>query len=107
VHPVHFAAWFRRFYGCSVGEYHRRRRFIEVRRRLMQPDLTLTQVAARPVFADQSHLTRTWKRLTGLTPSQYRTLSPVQDALTGRASVEHAALDAGRAQDARQNGATP
>jgi len=47
--PRHFAAWFRRFYGCSVGEYHRRRRFIEVRRRLMQPDLTLTQVAAEPV----------------------------------------------------------
>ena len=27
VHPVHFAATFRRFLGCSVGEYQRRRRF--------------------------------------------------------------------------------
>ncbi|MCU1278299.1 MAG: DNA-binding protein, AraC-type [bacterium] len=73
VHPVHFAATFRRFFGCSVGEYHRRRRFQYARQQLTRPDVPLAQIAVDAGFADQSHLTRTFKRLTGMTPSRYRT----------------------------------
>jgi AraC family transcriptional regulator len=73
VHPVHFAATFRRFHGCSPGEYLRRRRLQHVRARLRQPDATLAQIAADAGFCDQSHLTRTFKRFTGMTPGQYRT----------------------------------
>jgi AraC family transcriptional regulator len=73
VHPVHFAATFRRVHGCSVGEYQRRRRFQRARTQLADRELPLAQIAADAGFADQSHLTRTFKRLTGLTPSQYRT----------------------------------
>jgi AraC-like DNA-binding protein len=73
VHPVHFAATFRRYLGCSVGEYARRRRFEYARRELADADLPLNEVAVEAGFADQSHLTRTFKRLTGMTPKQYRT----------------------------------
>lgn len=73
VHPVHFAATFRRFAGCSVGEYQRRRRFQRAREMLAERELTLTQVAVRAGFADQSHFTRIFKRFTGMTPSDYRT----------------------------------
>ena len=73
VHPVHFAATFRRFFGCSVGEYARRRRFEHARRALADLERPLSDVAAEAGFADQSHLTRTFKRLTGMTPKQYRT----------------------------------
>ncbi len=73
VHPVYFAATFRRFLGCSVGEYLRRRRFEYARRRVADLETPLTQVAAEAGFADQSHLTRTFKRLTGMSPMQYRT----------------------------------
>lgn len=73
VHPVHFAATFRRFLGCSVGEYSRRRRFEYARRKLTDLELPLSEVAAEAGFADQSHLTRTFKRLAGMTPKQYRT----------------------------------
>jgi len=73
VHPVHFAATFRRFVGCSVGEYQRRRRFEQAREKLADRELTLAQVAAFAGFADQSHFTRTFKRFTGMTPSDYRT----------------------------------
>jgi AraC family transcriptional regulator len=73
VHPVHFAATFRRFLGCSVGEYARRRRFECARRKLADLELPLSEVAAEVGFADQSHLTRTFKRLTGMTPKRYRT----------------------------------
>jgi AraC family transcriptional regulator len=73
VHPVHFAAAFRRFHGCSVGEYLRRRRLQYARRRLADPEVPLARVAAEAGFADQSHLTRTFKRFTGMTPHRYRT----------------------------------
>lgn len=73
VHPVHFAATFRRFLGCSLGEYQRRRRFEYARERLADRTTTLAQIAADVGFADQSHLTRTFKRFSGMTPSEYRT----------------------------------
>jgi len=73
VHPVHLASMFRRFHGCSVGEYRRRRRFQCARRKLADTDLPLGQIALDAGFADQSHLTRTFKRFTGMTPGQYRT----------------------------------
>jgi len=73
VHPVHFAATFRRFHGCSVGEYLRRRRLQHARRMLADPELPLARIALDAGFADQCHLTRTFKRFTGMTPGQYRT----------------------------------
>ena len=73
VHPVHFAATFRRFFGCSVGEWQRRRRFDYVRQKLADRDMTLAEIAVDAGFADQSHLTRTFKRFSGMTPNDYRT----------------------------------
>lgn len=73
VHPVHLATTFRQHFGCSVGEYMRRRRVAAARDMLGNPDIPLTRVAIEAGFADQSHLTRTFKRLTGVTPGRYRT----------------------------------
>ena len=76
VHPVHFAATFRRFYGCSVGEYLRRERLRRARLKLADCGLSLAQVAVDCGFADQCHFNRTFKRFTGMTPGAYRTLLP-------------------------------
>ena len=73
VHPVYFAAAFRRFYHRSVGEYLRWRRLEYVRRKLLDADLPLAEIALDAGFADQSHLTRNFKRFTGRTPGEYRT----------------------------------
>jgi AraC family transcriptional regulator len=73
VHPVYFAVVFRRFNGCSVGEYMRRRRIEYARNLLTNPEIPLAQIALQAGFADQSHFTRMYKRLTGRTPSQDRT----------------------------------
>lgn len=73
VHPIHFASAFRRFHGCSAGEYLRRVRFEHLSRMLQQPRMTLAEVAHATGFADQSHFTRFLKRFTGMTPAQYRT----------------------------------
>lgn len=73
MHPVYFAAAFRKFFGCSVGEYVRRRRLQRAREKLTDSDAPLAQIALEVGFADQSHFVRTFKRFTGLTPGQYRT----------------------------------
>ncbi len=74
IHPVHLAREFRRRFGCTVGEYVRRLRIDYARRQLAASDVPLAEVAAVAGFFDQSHFTRTFKRLTGMTPAQLRSL---------------------------------
>lgn len=43
-------------------------------RRLLEAGVPLAETAQRTGFADQSHFTRFFKRLTGITPGQYRAI---------------------------------
>lgn len=72
VHPSTLARAFRRFQGCSLGEYRRRWRIARALEALRASDLPLAEVAARAGFADQSHLTRVLRAATGLTPADLR-----------------------------------
>ena len=72
VHPVHLARVCRRFERRSVGEYMLALRARLACELLSRPDLPVAQVAAEAGFADQSHLTRMFKRLTGTTPAAFR-----------------------------------
>jgi AraC family transcriptional regulator len=68
----HLARSFRRFQGCTVGEYVRRLRVEFACRRLAAAEVPLVQVALEAGFADQSHFTKTFKRHTGMTPASFR-----------------------------------
>jgi AraC family transcriptional regulator len=72
VHPVHLARAFRRAFGCSIGEYARRRQVVHALTLLEDPSLTLSAVACQAGFADQSHMTRRVRAHTGLTPRAWR-----------------------------------
>jgi AraC family transcriptional regulator len=72
VHPVHLAREFRKHYGTSVGEYLRRVRIEYACRELMGSNVAVTSIAFAAGFADQSHFSRTFKRLCGMTPGRYR-----------------------------------
>jgi AraC-like DNA-binding protein len=74
VHPVHLAREFRKYYGTSVGEYLRRVRIEYACRELMGSNAAVTNIAFAAGFADQSHFSRTFKRLCGTTPGRYRGL---------------------------------
>ena len=72
VHPVHLTRSFRRFRGCTPGEYQQKLRVGRVCEGLANPDLPLAEVALEAGFADQSHCTRVFHRLVGLTPGAFR-----------------------------------
>jgi AraC family transcriptional regulator len=72
VHPAHLARAFRTHFRLSLGSYVRRLRLDWAARELVRSDASLAAVALAAGFADQSHLTRFFKRYTGLTPNAYR-----------------------------------
>ena len=75
VHPVYLARAFRKFQRCTIGEYVRQLRVEQARREILDPRLPLKEIAGRAGFADQSHFTRCFRRLTGMTPNDYRRLN--------------------------------
>lgn len=72
VHPARLARGFRRSFGESVGERLRRLRLEAAREALERPGSDLAEVAAACGFADQSHLTRAFRAVYGVTPGAYR-----------------------------------
>jgi len=77
LHPVYVAQAFRKAYGSTVGEYTRGLRIESACRELSKVDLPIARIAANAGFFDQSHFTRTFRRLMGVTPAEYRkTLNP-------------------------------
>jgi AraC family transcriptional regulator len=72
VHPVYLAREFRRHYRCTVGAYVRQLRIEAACRELCESDVSLAEIAAGTGFCDQSHFSRTFKRATGMTPTEYR-----------------------------------
>jgi AraC family transcriptional regulator len=72
VHPVYLASAFRRRYRCSVGEYLRRLRIEYACGRIANTQTPLVDVALSAGFSNQSHFTRVFRRVTGMTPARYR-----------------------------------
>ena len=72
IHPVYLAAVFRKRFGCTVGEYLRQLRIEFACREISTTDSSLVQISLAAGFAHQSQFSRTFKRVTGLTPAQYR-----------------------------------
>lgn len=67
----HFARQFRQSTGESPMAYLRRVRIEHSLRMLISRDITIAEVAARLGFADQSHFTRIFARLVGMSPGHF------------------------------------
>jgi AraC family transcriptional regulator len=72
VHPVHLARVFRAHTHKTAGDYLRDLRVRAACELLRDREVPLAAVAAECGFADQSHLTRMFKRFVGTTPAQFR-----------------------------------
>jgi AraC family transcriptional regulator len=72
VHRLHLARAFRRFFGCSPGEYLRKCRIELASNMLLNSKKPLAEIALVSGFADQSQFTQSFKQRTGITPAKFR-----------------------------------
>jgi AraC family transcriptional regulator len=74
VHRVHLARVFHEHYGVSVTRYLRSVRARRALSLITSTHFGLSHIAAESGYADQSHLTREIRALTGRTPGAYRSM---------------------------------
>ncbi|TLY60093.1 MAG: helix-turn-helix domain-containing protein [Gammaproteobacteria bacterium] len=72
VSPFHFHRQFKRATGLTPHQYTVRLRIERAKALLCRSELTITEVAARVGFTDQSHFTTIFRRMTSMTPGNYR-----------------------------------
>lgn len=70
--PGYASREFRRWMGCSIGEYMIRRRVADAFHLIRHSEKSFASIAAEGGFADQSHLSRAIKHATGHTPRALR-----------------------------------
>jgi AraC family transcriptional regulator len=72
VHPVHISRSFRSMLGCTFREHLTLIRLRRATDLLKRSSTNITEIAVACGFSDHAHFTRTFKRATGLTPTDYR-----------------------------------
>jgi AraC family transcriptional regulator len=72
VHPVHLARQFRLVYGVSPREYRTIQMVKHAVRAIVASRTPLSRIAHECGFADQSHMCRAFRRVTGWSPSRLR-----------------------------------
>ena len=72
VHSVHVSRVFRRFVGHGIGDQVHRLRIRAACERMLDPEVPLAEISFATGFADQSHFTRVFRRVTGTTPAAFR-----------------------------------
>jgi len=72
LNPTYYARVFRERTGVSVAEYIAELRIRWAAERILRSKEPLGRIGVAAGFADQSHFNRTFKRVCGLTPGQFR-----------------------------------
>jgi len=71
---VNLSGYFPKYFGCTIGEYRRKLKVEKALEPVKYSRLSLTAIAYQAGFADQSHITRTCKELTGWNPKQLKAM---------------------------------
>jgi len=74
VHPVYLSRVFRRCLGQGISEYLHRLRVRSACEQMLAPEISLADLSLATGFADQSHFTRSFRRITGMTPACFRAM---------------------------------
>lgn len=72
VHPFHLSKVFQQFYHQTVREFVNRRRVQFACQELTKSEKGLAEIALEAGFADQSHFTRVFRQVMGVTPRTLR-----------------------------------
>ncbi|WP_164522157.1 MULTISPECIES: AraC family transcriptional regulator [Halanaerobiaceae] len=69
--PYYFSRLFRKTTGLTPHNYLNQRR-VEIAKKIINKDISLSKVAVMAGFSDQSHMNRRFKERYGITPGQYK-----------------------------------
>lgn len=72
VHPVTISKFFRKYFGCTLGEHQRKLRIEQSIQLIKNSNLSLSEIAFHCGFADQSHFIRNFKKMTGFLPKHFQ-----------------------------------
>lgn len=72
VHPVTISKHFTKYFSCTLGEYTRKLKIDKSLFLIKNSKLSLTEIALQCGFADHSHFTRNFKKMTGLLPKRLK-----------------------------------
>ncbi|MDB5278239.1 MAG: AraC family transcriptional regulator [Ferruginibacter sp.] len=72
LHPVTISKQFSKYFNCTIGEYKRKLKIEKSIALIKSSRQTLSQIAQECGFFDQSHFIRTFKKVTGFLPLEYR-----------------------------------
>jgi AraC family transcriptional regulator len=78
--PYHFARLFKRSTGLPPHRFVMRQRIERATRLLSARELAVSQIAQVVGFRTASHFTTVFRRMTGITPREYRASCPVAGA---------------------------
>jgi AraC family transcriptional regulator len=74
LHPANLSGYFPQYFGCTIGEYRRKLKLQKAFEFMRSGNSSLTNIAYRAGFADQSHFMLVCKDLTGWNPKQIKAL---------------------------------
>jgi AraC family transcriptional regulator len=72
VSPGHFARMFRRTFDTSPYRYIIEQRIADAQRIIAEGRMSILEIALTVGFSSQSHFTVAFRKVTGMTPSQFR-----------------------------------
>ncbi|MBW4481849.1 MAG: AraC family transcriptional regulator [Tildeniella torsiva UHER 1998/13D] len=71
ISQYHFSRLFKKKMGITLHQYILQRRIEKAKELLQHSHLSISDIALRVGFCDQSHLTRSFKQIVGITPKQF------------------------------------
>lgn len=71
--PRYFSVWFRKQTGWSFTEYVTHLRVNKAKEHLMSGDVTIQEISQKVGYTDGLYLSRKFKQVTGMTPTEFRT----------------------------------
>ena len=72
IHPVHLSRDFSKYFNCNLGDYLRKLKIEKSYTLLSSKQLSLTEIAYKCGFSDQSHFNRCFKSVSGISPNHFR-----------------------------------